>query len=66
MEFEDTRQIRLLFEARVNRKMEPIERLAATNLDAQSTAQKKRLVPMVILIIILRILVVSTHSGCPS
>ncbi|XP_075264002.1 uncharacterized protein LOC142355852, partial [Convolutriloba macropyga] len=42
-------------EVRVNRKMEPIERLAATGLDQEGSAARKRLVPMVVLIILLRI-----------
>ena len=60
----DIRQLRSQFEVKVNRKMEPIERLAATNLDKESSAAQKRLVPMVILIIILRIFLVRDDRYC--
>ena len=51
----DIQHMRNQNEVRVNRKMEPIERLAATGLDQEGSAARKRLVPMVVLIILLRI-----------
>ncbi len=55
LELEETRQDRIIFEGKVNRKMEPIERLAATNLDPEASLAQKRQVPLVLLIIVLRI-----------
>ena len=57
---EEMEHMRNNHEVRVNRKMEPIERLAATSLDQEASNSRKRLVPMVILIAILRIALVSS------